>query len=423
MQTETPPKRGERLLTILLMGLIAVSGGFGAFILAHNTSSPQSPLGGIDVNLHVTVRNQTGQIIPQDTRNVNGDLVLNNFNNFLAGLFNPTGASVTGGGNLAPGAGSGSGSGTNCDSGSNPSASFFWGASNCIDSSESIGYDSNTETCTTTSPCGGMVEIGTSSTAPTRADTGVTTLYGSETLTSSSTCSTGTTDSVDFSGTVSITSTATITEAAGGINTAYGYASGGATTGVGFQYFNFFHDTFTGISVASGDSVDVSYSVSLGTAGFNVNLCNFLAGLFSPVTNQNGVAVSLKDTAGTATDFYIWTNQGSSANCILSTSASGCSSPSAASFIAIGTGTTAYTPTTYALGTQVASTTMGTISYVSGTTSTIYYPGTFTTASGDPITEGAIGLTLSSNNYLFFGSTFTAQSAGNPFGISAEISD
>ena len=393
MQTETPPKRGERLLTILLMGLIAVSGGFGAFMLAHNTSPPQSPLGGINVHLHVTVRNQTGALIPQDTRNVNGDLVLNNFNYFLGGLFDPSGASITGSGQVLDSSNGGGYAGND-----------VWTSSNYVDTSDG---------CTTSAICGGFVGIGTSTTAPARTNYGLGSQYGSFVSAASSTCSTGTTDTIDFSGTVPITSTATITEAAGG--------SENQQNALGPIVY--FHDTFTGISVASGDSVDASYSVSLGTAGFNVNLCNILAGFFTPVTSATAVSVSLKDTAGTAVTWYMW-QPANSNGCFLSTSATACSAPtSPASFIAIGTGTTTYTPTTYALGTQVASATMGTISYVSGTTSTIYYPGTFTTASGDSITEGAIGLTLSSNNYLFFGSTFTAQSAGNPFGISAEISD
>ena len=185
----------------------------------------------------------------------------------------------------------------------------------------------------------------------------------------------------------------------------------------------YFHDTFTGISVASGDSVDVSYTVSLGTAGFNVNLCNVLAAFFSPVTSATAVSVSLKDTAGTAVTWYMW-QPTTATGCFLSSSSTACTGPThPASWIAVGTGTTAYTPTTYALGTQVGAAEMGTISYVEGTTSTIYYPGTFTTVSGDSVTEGAIGLNLTANDYIFFGSTFTAQSAGNPFGISAEISD
>ncbi|MDG6968657.1 MAG: hypothetical protein JRN50_04275 [Nitrososphaerota archaeon] len=391
MTPENPHPRRESLLSVLLIVTIVLSAGVGVYGLAARSSpqkTPEAPAG-ITVGLKVSAYHP-GQSQPYAVRNLPQDLVLNNFNNYLLTF-------------MAPGQFQNQ---NFVNSAGTTGSKSAWHDSQIFDESSGCGASSG---------CGGIVAIGTSTTAPARTDYGPGAILGTYTTVTSSTCSTGTTDSVVFSGSVAVSATATVTEAVGGVHTL------DSADQVGPYYF--FHDTFTGIAVVSGDTVDVQYTVSLGSAGFNVNLCNYLAGLFSPITSAAAVSVSLTDSAGTANTFYMWVPVDSS-GCALSTSSTTCSGPAQSPVMGIGTGTTAYTPTTHWLTTAVATTTtLDEYSYVSGTTSYIYLGAGFTGASGDSITEAVQGLVLSSNDYLFFGSTFTAQSAGSSFGITMDISD
>lgn len=249
---------------------------------------------------------------------------------------------------------------------------------------------------------GGLIEVGTSSVAATRSDVVLGNPFQTYFYTSSA-CSQGTTDSVLVSGSENANSGATISESGLFVQGTGGGAVGGHT-------YMLAHDIFSGIPVSGGNTITVQYAWSLNNAGFNYNLCEFLAAMF---TQPNGAGNQIK-TPNALMVFYdtlgrnvSWApacyNAGISAGAPLwylspsTPSASTCQSWSAANIanaiqIAIGTGSNAFTPTTRSLTTFYAENYITSTSYDAA--GNAYETANILLVTGATISEAAIYLTL-----------------------------
>lgn len=259
--------------------------------------------------------------------------------------------------------------------------------------------------------CGGQIELGTSNVAAARSDHAIGVAYLSFFNTVSTSCNTGATDSVIVSGSETATSGATIQESVLGIQQ-------------GSSREIFFHDTFAGITVAAGNTIVVQYTLNL-PATYSQNLCNYLAEFFNngfgTSSHQNAFTMVASD--GTTPQFCIWTVS-SGASALLNGACSGFSLPANPDNIAMGTGTTSFTPTSYALTSQQVTAAVSSNNYqstlgiVSGTAQE-----TFTGAI--TVSEVGVYILANSKNWFMVYMTFPGQSvsANAILGCTVQVTD
>ncbi|MDA4122814.1 MAG: hypothetical protein OK456_06510 [Thaumarchaeota archaeon] len=228
----------------------------------------------LSAQLSVKVYNH-GTLVGSAT--VNGDLVMNNFMNWLQGWMvyeTPSGA-----------------------------ASTFVMTDTSGTARMLYGRDSSSTTATCTWACentvppyaGGYIGVGTGTTAPARTDSKLGALYpAGETYTQALVPvqpptydpSTG---NIVFGGAIIAGGSATISEA--------GYFENWYLTGFAvWDTFMMFHDTFAGIAVSAGNTISVQYTVQLGSVAYNNNLGILLTAIFA---NTLGAPSSVKLTATT----------------------------------------------------------------------------------------------------------------------------
>lgn len=219
---------------------------------------------------------------------------------------------------------------------------------------------------------GGLIEVGTSNTAPARSDFQLSAPYQTFfTAISAGLCTTGaSSSSIIISGSENAQSSATIQEA--GLFSKFDSISSSVAT------YMFAHDTFAGVAVTTANVITISYTWTLNSAGLNRNLCNYLSGLFNNVNfgTTPGLtgSTSVREPAGSDVLFMtgganvtwavhcqpsstVWALGPLNPLPSSSPSTAGCnangwtSSLSQAVTIAVGTGTTAFTPSSNALNT------------------------------------------------------------------------
>ena len=310
------------------------------------------------------------------------DLILNNFYLWLtAFLNNCQSACGSIGATLTNTAGSGQ-------------ADSAWGTNSVTCAASSTGINCNL------SGTGGLIEVGTVSTAAARTDSNLGAAYQTY-FDTSSTCSAGSTDSVVVTGSENANTGTTITES--GLFIQFNRAS--STTTVMLA-----HDVFGGVVVSGGNTITVQYTWSLNNAGFNYNLCELLAAYW---TQPNGASGQVKtpaalsvffDTAGRNVTWYptcgaaVSTFQGSLWPAASSNpTSSACVAWSSTDLvnamqIAIGTGSASFTPTTRSLTSFYAQNYITNTNYDSA--GNAYETANILLATGATISEAAIYLTL-----------------------------
>jgi hypothetical protein len=246
---------------------------------------------------------------------------------------------------------------------------------------------------------GGLIEVGTVSTAATRTDTNLGAAYQSY-FDTSDICSIGSTDSVVVTGSENANSGTTITESG------LFYQSIVSTNSV----VMFAHDVFSGVVVSGGNTITVQYTWSLNNAGFNYNLCELLAAYF---TQPNGAANNGR-TPNALMIFYDTSGRNVtwSPNCPSSGSAyAGVFQPLSSSNpttsacgafvsgdtnnamqIEVGTGSSAFTPTSRSVTTPYASNFITNTNYDSA--GNAFETANILLVTGATISEAAIYLTL-----------------------------
>jgi hypothetical protein len=294
---------------------------------------------------------------------------------------------------------------------------------------------------------GGLVEVGSGGTAATRSDTALSIPFEGFMGTSTA-CVAGTTDSVTVSGSENANTGVTLQEA----GLFYSWGSGGSS-----NIFMLAHDTFPGIVVSAGNTITVQYTLSLNSPGFNYNLCNYLAGA---LTQPNGASGTIK----TPTPYLTFTDTtdrptGFASSCYglgflpflvplassspVSTACSPYSSSASQTDntvqICVGTGTTAFVPTSFALSAQTNCNYVTSTSYDSA--GNLYVTSNIIVTPGATISEAALYITLQdacinfvstgagscgtygTDTLMFMASTFSGQVVANnsPIGITFQI--
>ena len=326
----------------------------------------------VNLKLEINVTNH-GKLVSSNT--FPHDLILNNFYDWLIAALDNAQSSATV-----------STSGMK-DTAGTAITIPVWGNQYCTAADYCLGYAGAGQ--------GGLIEVGTLTTAAARTDYNIGSAYQSY-FDTSSTCSTGSTDSVVVTGSENANTAATITEA--GL-----FVQNAAVTVM------LAHDVFTGIAVSAGNTITVQYTWSFNNAGFNYNLCEFFAALF---TQPNGASGTIK-TPNSLMVFYdtsgrnvSWVPSGSCSGyagmfigVLASTNptSSACTGSSANyNFmqIHIGTGSTAFTPTTRALTSNYASNYITNVNYDGA--GNAYETANILLSTGATISEAAIYLTLPS---------------------------
>ena len=281
---------------------------------------------------------------------------------------------------------------------------------NCNSSTSIFGFASTFNAIN-----GGVIEIGTSSITPKTSDYNLNTAFQTY-FTTTSSCNIGTTDNIVTSGSESISSSASITET-------------GLLLDIGSIYILLSHDTFSAIVVNSGDTVTVSYTLNLNNVGFNNNLCQILYGILQYEVGNAVLQITLTDITGTSYIYCIKNPMMSSVSILTAINGASCTSSSWSggsnyNFIqmAIGTAANTFTPSSYALTSQIASTVI-TNNVYSSTNAQVYYTTTFTLPNTKTIAEAGLFLQINTITFLMFAinPTATVFTANTPTGITLYI--
>jgi hypothetical protein len=396
-----PPKKGRRQFASLLAVFLLVS-SLGAVVI-YKTETPQ-PLTksqvaaylscdgpqnktGCDIHIPLQVNlalNITVYASATNHTKVGGtyqphDLILNNFYQWLIVALDNAQSTLT----LTT-------SGIKNTAGTTENM-VVWGSTPCSSSPYCINYASSGE--------GGQIEVGTSSTAATRADMNLGSPFQSY-FDTNAVCLTGSTDSVVVTGSENANAGGTITESGLFMQNALG----------GNGYFILAHDIFSGVVVSGGNTITVQYTWSLNNAGFNYNLCELLAAYWTQPNGSNNLIKTpnslmvFYDTQGRNVTWVPSCNpSGSYASVFVAPLASSSPTSSAcATFalgdtnnamqIAIGTGSAAFTPTTRSLTSYYAENYITNTNYDSA--GNAYETANILLATGATISEAAIYLTL-----------------------------
>lgn len=395
------------------LGILVVM-AFASYPILQHYLTPQEQLrnmiDGVTVGLDVKAYH-AGQTTPYAHRYLPNDLVLDNFNNFLKAFFGQTQTD------------------SQCASVKNVAGTtnnlniLYFSSGTCSSASSIWGFEQTNNNCDTIPYCGGRITIGTGSSVS-RTDFKLQTQYNSDVSVSTSICNAGATDNDAISASVPITSTVGIQEA--GLDL-MGSTQSGNYNGPWLM----FHDSFTTINAVNGDTVTVTYTINWNNAGFNFNICTTFAAIFTGSINAAnyaanvGVSVTLTKTGGGTNTFYVWCNKASGAITLWATTSScGVTFSTNNAYIAIGTGTTAFTPTSTQLNTQLATSTITTYQY-SSTNGQVYWSTSFNIGTTNTITEAGLFNTINSNNYMFAAKTFTGQTetANTAWGITLQVTD
>jgi hypothetical protein len=295
---------------------------------------------------------------------------------------------------------------------------------------------------------GGMVEVGSGGTAATRSDTALSIPFEGFVATSTA-CVAGTTDSVTVSGSENANTGVTLQEA----GLFYSWETGGSS-----ETFMLAHDTFPGIVVSAGNTITVQYTLSLNSPGFNYNLCNYLAGALTQPNGASGTAktptpyLTFTDTTDRPTGFASACSNGYgfypflvplASSSPVSTACSPYTSSNSQTDntvqICVGTGTTAFVPTSFALSAQTNCNYVTSTSYDSA--GNLYVTSNIIVTPGATISEAALYITLQgacinfvstgsgscgtygTDTLMFMASTFSGQVVANnsPIGITFQI--
>ena len=234
---------------------------------------------------------------------------------------------------------------------------------------------------------GGIVGIGTGSTAPARSDYSLETKVEAYSDITSAPVWDPTAGTISLSGNVAITGSRTITEAILGVK----WRDTGATD----QVFIFARDTFAGQAVVNTDVVAVSYVITLTGSEFTNNFGVYLSTILTTCNDGQTVTYSTyKNIANSnvALHTYIpsgYANAWSYNNVI----------ESRAGRIYIGTGSTAVARTDYYLGTKIQSG----VDYITQTDSTgITINGSFNCLSATTINEVGLTVYATAGEIMFF---------------------
>jgi hypothetical protein len=395
----------NRFNSVMLILIVSLSAFDGAVYATHyyNLLTPQTvakdAVNSISLSIDVKAYHSDGQLYAE--RNLPDDLINNNLNTLLLQMFTPN---------------------QSCDNYLDTANAFLtlviYGTVGC---SPAIYLIYNPTSCNSAPYCGTRIAIGTGSNTPARSDYQLQTIYGGY-FADTSSCVTGATDTVQITGSDSITSTVAITEA--GLFSYLAYPGGVSVM--------LSHDTFTAINAVNGDTVTVTYDLSLNNSGFTNQFCNWLAAILQgSVQSTFSNTVTLTDTSGNIATYSVWCS--TAAGTFIINSASPCGSSvltntNAFILMEIGTGTNAFTPSSEHLTSPIGSPTPISNTVYSSANGQIYYTTTFTgISSSNTITEAGVFLSLTATPhlYLMFALTFTGQSqaANTPFGLSLEFTD
>lgn len=351
----------------------------------HTACNVHVPLS-VDLALNVTVTDKSGKVVGSVYQP--HDLILNNFYLWLTALLNnaQSGQTVTvSPKNTAGGAVTSYGWGVFFSGSGTSNCSVAGSGFNCFNS-VSAGE-------------GGLIEVGTLSTAATRADTNLGAAYQSY-FDTNAVCSTGSTDSIVVTGSENANTGTTVTES----GLFYQSNAAGPTT----ETYMLAHDVFTGVAVSAGNTVTVQYTWSLNNAGYNYNLCEYFAGMLTQPNGANNIIkppnslMVFYDTSGRN---VTWAQQCSVSSgytgFLMALSNPNPNSPSCTSLgtystnamqVAIGTGGASFTPTTRSLTSFYAQNYITSVSYDSA--GNAYETANILLATGATISEAAIYLTL-----------------------------
>jgi hypothetical protein len=247
---------------------------------------------------------------------------------------------------------------------------------------------------------GGLIEVGSGVAAAARTDVSVTTVFQSYFQTSTS-CSTGSTDSIVITGSENANTGVTMTEA--GLFYSWYSTLAGANL-----YVMFAHDVFSGVAVSAGNTITVQYTWNLNNAGYNYNLCTYLAGLLAQPNGPNGnvrtpdAYIQFKDSTNHVVSWVPTCNAGVVTGGLgalnpthpESTACVGNQGTINAMQIEIGTGSTAFTPASYALNTYYAQNYVTSVNY--DLAGNAYETANILLATGATIREAGIFLTINS---------------------------
>jgi hypothetical protein len=256
----------KQAVAMTLSSLMIVS-AFMLTLTYHNPPAQSIP--NFNVGLKLILKDADGRIA--HTAYYPDDLILNNFQNFMQTWL--TGTAV----NTAA-------TTTMTDDGGTSRTPTIWPLNSATN---------NYFTFNNAAQSGAEIGIGTSSTAPARADRALTTKVLAYVFVGNSAYDT-VSQNVTVSATFTETGSATIQEA--GLFVHWDYTS---TTLADFMLF---HDTFTGIAMTAGQTLTVQYIIPLKSTGFNNNFGYILASLLSSCTgtcamssiNANFVVVDIR---------------------------------------------------------------------------------------------------------------------------------
>jgi hypothetical protein len=405
----------NRFNSVMLILILGLSMFDGVMYVSHQLT-PQTvakdAVDSISLSIDVKAYHSDGTLYAE--RNLPNDLINNNLNTLLLQMFTPTETCVT-----------------NYVSTSNTALNletYNTGYSSSYCRAITNPGGGQTAYCNTAPYCGTIEAIGTGTNTPTRSNYQLQTIYGSY-FADTSSCVTGTTDTVQITGSDSITSSVSITEAGLFINLVYDPYNNPP----GPQIMMLSHDTFTAINAVNGDTVTVTYDLSLNNSGFTTQFCNWLADILQgSIQSTYTNSVTLTDTKGNIATYYVWCSSPSNVDqSVIIQSSCGTSvltNTNAFILMEIGTGTVSFTPSSTHLTNPIGSPTPISNTVYSSTNGQLYYTTTFTgISSSNTVTEAGVFLSLNSapNLYLMFALTFSGQSqtANTPFGLSLEFTD
>ncbi|MBI2938106.1 MAG: hypothetical protein HYY22_07870 [Thaumarchaeota archaeon] len=216
------------------------------------------------------------------------------------------------------------------------------------------------------------IQIGTGNTAPTRNDKSIQTSAETAVEISAPSYSSG---NISFSASIAITGTKDITESVM-------YSTYEEWVGNTNKAFVMFRDTFSPISVVNGDSVTVTYYLSLTNTSFTDTFGEILAYVWTGTGSSGSLsATGLTDITNTAQTAYVYST--AQTNVMFDTGSAGSNI-----LLQIGTGNTAATRADYVIQTPVE-TAVGTSvpSYSNGNVS---LSGVVTTTASRSVTEAGL---------------------------------
>ena len=378
-------RRGSSALVLIIVFALLV-GGLGIWY----QPKPVSPAENLEISLdkavnklspELTVRvydsmgNLKTVIVKED------DLVLNNFKLWLSAWLGTTTASATASTNTLKDT-------SNQDrvvTGKKWSTSYIY---TWCDSASGTGNK------------GGIMALGTGTTAPTVSDYGCETIYGAfVNLDTTAPVYNSTTGEIVVVNTFSITDTVSISEVVLGYNWV-----GPSTTAYSFALFR---DTFSPISVENGDTVAIAYVIDLDDTGFTNNFGVILAEVFRSVADgTTSTSKTIVDKTGTNKALECYDDDTEYVPALTIRTANPVSS-----WINVGTSSTATSRSHYALVSEVEDISGGVVTHV--ISGDVWVQGNVYCAEARTITEAGYFCYIGDGNpspFMLFRDTFAGVS-------------